>query len=648
MSVPIMRTFWYMNGRWGRLALVPLALLGLTTMAQAQTDGQRDDLAAAAPAGRTGGPQTHAATASLPPLVRSNFHYSPISDTNAVLYRRILDRQAAGDIAGADHLLAQVTDDRLRGPVLYQRYIDPTSSHPGFAELRDWLDRYADQPGADRVYRLAQARAPKNFHGALRQPVQYDWVGKPMPILSDAPKPYTPQHPRTEAQDNAILTLKKTIRIDIRQGNPSEALKLLSQDDAGKLLEPVEYDQLRGEIAKGFMSAGDLKTAMDLSLASIQRSAENAPDAGWIGGLVAWRQKDYQTSARLFQTVANSTYASSWMQAAGAYWASRAYMRGGEMAQVQPMLEKAAAHPRTFYGLLATKSLGWDFDFDWSVPAYTIIDRSTLSPIPAFQRASALVAMGETHMAEEELLTIDPGTDDRLRHALIAYAIHASLPALAMRLAETYPRPDGHLYDAALYPLSPWRPETGYRVDEAVLTALIRQESNFDPAAESASGAVGLMQLMPVTASFVSGATYEQNIAGRFALKDPKVNLEIGQHYVETLLYADPVGADLMSMLVAYNAGPTNLAHWKQQYKDTLSDPLLFIETMPQAETRTYVERVMANYWIYRIRLGLPATTLDAVAEGHWAPYVKPSPLDSADASGAKPYTLADALAIAH
>jgi hypothetical protein len=79
-----------------------------------------------------------------------------------------------------------------------------------------------------------------------------------------------------------------------------------------------------------------------------------------------------------------------------------------------------------------------------------------------------------------------------------------------------------------------------------------------------------------------------------------------------------------MALLVAYNAGPGNLAHWKQQYAETVSDPLLFIETLPLAETRAYVERVMANYWIYRIRQGQNPATLDAVAEGHGAPYVKP------------------------
>ncbi len=610
----------YRNGTLCTLAIMSALWLGSALPARAETVIVHAHRQTADQTGPVAQPPY------LPPMPTINPAHAAqasIGPHNAALYRRILDIQATGDIRHADALLAQVTDDRLRGPVLYQRYIHPTAYRPDFAELRDWLQRYADQPGADRIYKLAQGRVPDGFNGTLVRPADHDWATHPMAILSDQPVPYQPKKPRGAQQDAALVTLKRSIRVAIRKGSPTEAWHLLKTADP-KITEPVEYDQLRGEIAKGYMSAGKMNDAMNLALASIERSAENAPDAGWIGGLVAWRQGDYSTAARLFGTVANSPYASSWMTAGGAYWASRAYMRAGEVEKVRPLLEKAASHPRTFYGLIATRALGWDFDFDWNAPLFTGAHRNLLTRIPAFQRATALVDIGQVHMAEEELLTIDPGADPALREALISYAGHAGMPALAMKLAQVFPRAGGGLYDAALYPLPPWRPEGGYRIDTALLLALIRQESCFDPDAESNSGAVGLMQLMPNTATFVSGSTYEENLTGRFALKDPKVNLDIGQRYVENLLSVDSVGADLMSMLVAYNAGPGNLARWKQQYAGTLNDPLLFIETIPLAETRAYVERVMANYWIYRLRLGQPPSTLDAVAEGHGAPYVKP------------------------
>ncbi len=550
-----------------------------------------------------------------------------MSDDSVLLYRKIFMYQAAGDIKTADAILKKLTDTRLRGAVLFQRYIHPTAYRPKFEELKDWLAKYNDQPGADRIFRMAQNRAPKNFKGTLPQAAHTVWTPGLMAALSDQGKIYTPSKDRSTEQTAAIQALKKTIRTNIRSGNPEPALAALEKDEAVKWMDNAEYDQLRGEIAKGFLDAGKLSKAKSLAAASVKRSGADAPDAGWIGGLVAWRQKDYKSAAKLFEYAAVSPYSSKWMASAGAYWASRAAMRNGDAAKVRPLLERAAEHPRTFYGMLATRALGWDFDFDWSVPAYDPTHKALLSPIPAFQRADALVSIGQYSLAEAELRAIDPGQDKNLQVALMAYASHAGLPGLAMRLAENYTRPEGGLYDAALYPLSPWKPSGGYRVDEALVDALIRQESRFNPNAQSNSGASGLMQLMPATASYVSGAAYEADLAGRHALKDPQTNVDIGQRYVENLLGADPVNAELMSLLIAYNAGPGSLAKWKQQYADTLNDPLLFIETIPLPETRGYVERVMANYWIYRIRLGHPPASLDEVAEGRWAFYNKPDPI---------------------
>ena len=73
-------------------------------------------------------------------------------------------------------------------------------------------------------------------------------------------------------------------------------------------------------------------------------------------------------------------------------------------------------------------------------------------------------------------------------------------------------------------------------------------------------------------------------------------------------------------MMIAYNAGPGNLVRWKAGLKD-VDDPLLFIESIPSPETRAFVERVMVNYWIYRIRMGQETPSLDAVADSSQADY---------------------------
>jgi soluble lytic murein transglycosylase-like protein len=394
-------------------------------------------------------------------------------------------------------------------------------------------------------------------------------------------------------------------------------------------------------IANSYRISGKIDKAIDLSIVSAKRSGKKSPLAGWVGGLVAWEKGDYRLSAALFELTATSKHASPWTAAAGAYWAARAHTRAGNMKAVSHWLQQAAGHPRTFYGLIATRALGWDFNFNWDMPEYTAAHKKQLLRYPEAERAMLLVSAGQYHLAEDELRQINPHRGD-IQETLLAYADYAGLPSYAMRLASAVKNPSGHLYDAALFPMSPWQPRDGFKIDRALLNALIRQESKFNPMAESHSGATGLMQLMPRTASYVDGERHFHSRAGQHSLKDPLVNLEIGQRYIENLLYQDAVEMDLFSLAIAYNAGPGNLRKWKREYSGILNDPLLFVESIPMRETRAFVERVMANYWIYRLRMEQDTPSLDAVAEGQWARYVSMDPRQVVPRPGQPPIRLAE------
>lgn len=569
--------------------------------------------------------------------------FEALSDKDAELYRQIFSAQAAGDWEKADQALARLSDMRLRGHVLYQRYMHP-SYKASFDELRGWMDHYGDHPNADKVYKLASLRKPATFDGKLKTARNQIGVSAGvLTILSSGGNSYAPTKGLNKGQRREVERLTKLIRADIGRGAPTKALKRLSDDSAAKVMDNAEYDQLRAQIASAYLMLGKTEDARRLATASAKRSGEKAPMAGWAGGLAAWRQKDYKQAAELFEQTARSPYSSSWMQSAAAYWASRAHTRSGDMKQVSIWLKEAARHPRTFYGLIATRALGWDFDFDWSKPDFTKNDFARLVSIPAASRAMALVRAGQNHLAEAELLQINAGKDDKLNAALLAYTQHVNLPSLSMRIASGTAKPDGGLYDAALYPLLPWVPEGGYSVDRALVYAIIRQESRFNVSAQSGSGAIGLMQIMPSTASYVMGSLRFKDKAGKHHLQEPEMNLEIGQKYVGHLLDQAAVGNDLMSMAIAYNAGPGNLRKWKKELGD-IDDPLLFIEMIPMAETRNYVERVLANYWIYQMRLDQPMPSLDAVAEGKWAEY---TPMDDNGATvrlaaNFRPFRVAD------
>ena len=439
-------------------------------------------------------------------------------------------------------------------------------------------------------------------------------------LFIDRSDAYVSPHKRGAAQRKDIAQLNRTIRADLVKGAPSHAAHILATSAAGQLLDPVEYDQIQAQIAASYFYAGKPDEALTLASASAARSGRKAPLSGWIGGLSAWRLKDYGQAAHLFETAATSPYASSWSAAAGYYWAYRANTKLDDVHAAERDLNHAAAYPRTFYGLIAAQSLGRDIAFNWDLPKLNDAMVHRLQALPGGRHAIALTAAGQTSQAETALRSINPGNDHTLLQAMLAFANENGMPGLAMRLAIQTPHPGGGMYDAALYPLSPWTPQAGYKVDPALIHAIIRQESRFDPAAESQAGAEGLMQLMPDTAQSIHGAIRNKDAT---ALNDPALNLELGQRYVVNLLNQEPVDTDLFSLVTAYNAGPNNLRKWKSSLGSSVKDdPLLFLESVPMAETRAFAERVMANYWIYRLRLSQPAPSLEAVADGHWAKYV--------------------------
>ena len=546
-----------------------------------------------------------------------------LSREDAEIYRQIFSYQADGRMDKAEHLFSQLQDMRLRGHVLFQRYMHPTAYKSSFDELEAWMAAYADHPGAQRIYKLALAKMPKSYHGTLTKPEMTNTSHGYLDIVFNQGQRYKSPRPRNTAQRKQIIDITRQIRKDVANGSPTKAYKKLQNAQDDYIFDYVEFDRLAAHIARGYMHAGKLNEARNLATASAKRSGELAPMASWVGGLVTWRMGQYEQSAALFEITASSPYSSSWTRAAGAYWASRAHMRAGNHKEVTKWLQVAAGHPRTFYGLIATRALGWDYDFNWDMPAYTAEHKTILKNYPAVWRAEALVMAGQNHLAEAELRQIDIHKDPKLKEAILAYTHYAGMPSFSMRLAESIPHPDGGLYDAAFYPMSPWTPKADFKIDRALINAFIRQESRFNPFAESKIGATGLMQIMPTTATYIAKSNPALRNTDRYSLKDPQLNLEIGQKYIDSLLQLDQVNNELFSLSIAYNAGPGNLRKWKREFAQTAHDPLLFVESIPSGETRAFVERVLSNYWIYRLELRQDTPSLDSVAGGGWAQYVQ-------------------------
>ena len=123
------------------------------------------------------------------------------------------------------------------------------------------------------------------------------------------------------------------------------------------------------------------------------------------------------------------------------------------------------------------------------------------------------------------------------------------------------------------------------------------------------------MQLMPATAFHITkNPKIKQN---NEILFKADYNLELGQRYVQYLAEKPFINRNMFYTIAAYNAGPGNLYKWQKKvpYGD---DPLLFIEIIPARETRIYIERVMANYWMYEARFNKKSQSLERLTAGKW------------------------------
>ncbi len=160
-------------------------------------------------------------------------------------------------------------------------------------------------------------------------------------------------------------------------------------------------------------------------------------------------------------------------------------------------------------------------------------------------------------------------------------------------------------YWEALFPKPYWndlkRHATANGLDPYLVASLIRQESEFNPAAVSRAHAVGLMQLLPRTGKLVAKEVKLKRYSPS-QLYTPEVNLQLGTRYFKGMV--DKFGGSFEYALAAYNAGSDRVEEWLGQGK--YRDPQEFVESIPFTETREYVQAILRNANVYKQLYGTP------------------------------------------
>ncbi len=535
----------------------------------------------------------------------------PLGKADIERYRQIFSLQQESNWKEADKLINALDNDILLGRVLAQRYLHPTGWRSTYEQLKNWLAEYNDHPAATRISRLATRRKPQGVANPKRPKEEYlNGYGR---TPSGSYYVSVPASVEGRASPAATRKIASRIRKRVRSGWPTGALNLLT-DANRRYLTSYEEAVLHADIAHGFFIYGKDTAALSQARQAIALAGKKVPQAYWTAGIAAWRYGDIDLAMSFLRSLAESTSAPPVYISNAAFWASRGALRAGQVEESFRFLEIAAGAQDTFYGSLAAEVLGQKINLDFTLPEISNDYINWLESQKGGMRALAMLQVGETYHASRELRYLWDQMNLAQQLQTMAFAAHTHMAGLSFRTADIIRQEQGQNWYAALYPVPDFEISEPLRVDQALLLAVMRQESGFNPRARSWAKASGLMQLMPATAAYI-GRDRRLRDSKRHQLLIPDINIRLGEEYILYLLDGEPVGGDLVRLLAAYNGGPGNLQKWMNNV-NYRGDTLLLLESLPSRETRFYVKNVLTNFWIYRKRLGQDASIVASVASG--------------------------------
>lgn len=508
-----------------------------------------------------------------------------------------LARAAAGEQAVRRELLDILTTQRPRnavGPAI--ALLDRRFKALG-AEDELVLARAASIVGMTARAATGYRRAFAAGHGTARDRYAF---GSALASLGKYPEAAAQfqrvRAPKSLAADAAYLRARSLLRGGL--GGSRDALRELLRDYPGELaavrarilLSDLAIDEGRDEAARATYRAA----------AAALPESPYAPTARFQAALIALVGGQARAAAFEFDTVSNRHAASS-EALAGLYWAGRAWQLAGDSVAAKARWRRVIERePWSYYGFLSARRLGITLsippapDSTQSYPAadsaaarIALLRRIGLTAEAEMEEAALAESAGKSAdmtLAVAESLSRIGSVSRAIRLAWRAVDLGAQMDARTLRLLYPILQRDGILELAR-----------SHGVEPALVAGLIRQESNFDPAATSRAGARGLMQIMPDVGRRVAraqGFPFWDPVL----LYQPDVSLQLGVKHLEDLLNRS---SDLTRVLAAYNAGTSRVDRWEM--RPGSEDLEIFTERIPFRETRGYVRAVLRNRDVYRM-----------------------------------------------
>jgi len=326
-------------------------------------------------------------------------------------------------------------------------------------------------------------------------------------------------------------------------------------------------------------------------------------DAEWLAGWIALRLNgDATRSLGHFESM-TAGVSSPVSLARGYYWTGRARDALGQTEPALAAYGAASTHKFTYYGQLASERIGDKKVSLGAAPLPSAEDLARFNAMPVVQAMQLLGEAGETESFRHFAFFLDDQLDQPVDYEMLsALSAKYTSPDVGVRIGKAGLQ-RGVVAPGAAYPVLSPGISRKPQVERAFVLAITRQESEFNPNAQSPVGARGLMQFMPATArneARLRGMPYEQS----WLTSDPGYNMTLGGLHLDTLL--NQFNGSYIMTAAAYNAGPSRPSQWVRDYGDPRTgqiDPIDWVEFVPFSETRNYIQRVLENIQVYRYRL---------------------------------------------
>ncbi len=373
-----------------------------------------------------------------------------------------------------------------------------------------------------------------------------------------------------------------------------------------------EWWRQRRVLARKLLDLGKFADAYQVVHEAAPPASENyRAESHFLPGWIALRYLNDPATARAHFDHVDDGAVNPIVLARANYWRGRAAEAAGNKEETRAFYEAAARHSTAYYGQLARAKLGIDGVELRTPPQADPADALALSD-ERVRAADMLYALGERDLVLSFVADLAEQSADVAALVALGELTSRRNDARAMLQIGKAALGRGLALDLYAFPTIgiPNHSPVGPPIERGMIYSVARTESAFDQRDKSPANAVGLMQVTPEAGRDTAkrfGVTYDW----ARMVSDPVYNTQMGAAELSALL-KEYNGSHIMTF-AGYNAGRGRVQDWVKRYgdpRDPNVDPIDWVERIPFAETRNYVQRVMENVRVYRVRFEATAPVI--------------------------------------